>query len=398
MGIKEDFLSYTKWGATKFTDFFHILLLNLTGDDGIAWHLQEIRQKTYDAIAALVDLCGTKVDKTSLTSTGESNKPPVLDADGALLTSFRNFVGYSKKYSGLNLGFTSTSTFSLILLTPTVVGLVNMSKIKGIFHLNRGNSVSGNYNLFVDIDIQTAYNQIKINKFDSNLPEATLVTCLYKGVSYYAIAIKGSLSAYQLLFEGLWKTIDTVVTIPKLIDNYLTNTDITNVVDLDLSSLVTEGMMKQVVGGIKSFLVTFQTLIKKSSTGALDVQNDAGTTSFRVDTVNDLVGKSTLVETGTLVANEYTQLSEVRGITQFFLEIGVSKIHFQAFSSLNSGTRWYCDCFGGNVVKVSDMNYQYIDSGRTIDINFTISNNNIRIKSNTASSYKLKRQVKMVAA
>lgn len=55
MGIKEDFLNFTKWGANKFTDLFTIPFVNGTNTDGLKWHLQEIRQKTYDAIAALVD-------------------------------------------------------------------------------------------------------------------------------------------------------------------------------------------------------------------------------------------------------------------------------------------------------------------------------------------------------
>lgn len=51
--IKDAFLNYAKWGATKFTDLFSFPIVNFEKNDGLKWHLQEIRQKTADAIAAL---------------------------------------------------------------------------------------------------------------------------------------------------------------------------------------------------------------------------------------------------------------------------------------------------------------------------------------------------------
>ena len=73
MGIKEDFLSYTKWGATKFTDYFSMPFKNVSRTDGLWKHLQEMRQKMYDAIAGLVD---GKVDKIKHENSMTTLNPP----------------------------------------------------------------------------------------------------------------------------------------------------------------------------------------------------------------------------------------------------------------------------------------------------------------------------------
>ena len=66
MGIKEDFLDYAgnKWGASKFTDKFSLLFKTRDKTNGLWTLLWEMRQKTYNAIAALVD---GKVDRDSVT-------------------------------------------------------------------------------------------------------------------------------------------------------------------------------------------------------------------------------------------------------------------------------------------------------------------------------------------
>ena len=51
--IKDAFLNYTKWGATKFTDLFTIPFTNAGKTDGLKWHLQEIRSKASTAIDSL---------------------------------------------------------------------------------------------------------------------------------------------------------------------------------------------------------------------------------------------------------------------------------------------------------------------------------------------------------
>lgn len=75
MGIKEDFLDYTgnKWGASKFTDKFSLLFKTLDKTNGLWTLLWEMRQKTYNAIAALVD---GKVDKSQITASAEEGKIP----------------------------------------------------------------------------------------------------------------------------------------------------------------------------------------------------------------------------------------------------------------------------------------------------------------------------------
>ncbi len=59
--ISNIFNTYDKWGALKFTDLFNIPFVNADREDGLKWHLQEIRQKTYDALLALEN----KVDGNS---------------------------------------------------------------------------------------------------------------------------------------------------------------------------------------------------------------------------------------------------------------------------------------------------------------------------------------------
>ena len=51
--IKDAFLNYTKWGATKFTDLFTIPFTNAGKTDGLKWHLQEMRSKTATAVDSL---------------------------------------------------------------------------------------------------------------------------------------------------------------------------------------------------------------------------------------------------------------------------------------------------------------------------------------------------------
>ncbi len=59
--ISSIFNTYDKWGALKFTDLFNMPFVNEDKTDGLKWHLQEIRQKTYDALLALEN----KVDGNS---------------------------------------------------------------------------------------------------------------------------------------------------------------------------------------------------------------------------------------------------------------------------------------------------------------------------------------------
>ncbi len=59
--ISNSFDNYSKWGALKFTDLFNMPFVNEDKTDGLKWHLQEIRQKTYDALLALEN----KVDGNS---------------------------------------------------------------------------------------------------------------------------------------------------------------------------------------------------------------------------------------------------------------------------------------------------------------------------------------------
>lgn len=51
--ISSIFNTYDKWGALKFTDLFNMPFVNEDKTDGLKWHLQEIIQKTYNALLAV---------------------------------------------------------------------------------------------------------------------------------------------------------------------------------------------------------------------------------------------------------------------------------------------------------------------------------------------------------
>lgn len=64
--IKDNFLSYAKWGASKFNDFFTMPFVNESGTDGLAWHLQEIREKTATAVNQLEEAINANDSKISI--------------------------------------------------------------------------------------------------------------------------------------------------------------------------------------------------------------------------------------------------------------------------------------------------------------------------------------------
>ena len=94
--IKDAFLNYTKWGATKFTDLFTIPFTNAGKTDGLKWHLQEMRSKTATAIDSL---------ETSIAGNVSSLQATALASD-AKITTLQNKI--------VDLGFLSGGTNVLI--------------------------------------------------------------------------------------------------------------------------------------------------------------------------------------------------------------------------------------------------------------------------------------------
>ena len=62
-GIFDNFNEYGKWGASKFSDLFGFPFVNETKDDGLKWHLKEIREKTGIAISELETEVEGKLEK-----------------------------------------------------------------------------------------------------------------------------------------------------------------------------------------------------------------------------------------------------------------------------------------------------------------------------------------------
>lgn len=94
--IKDAFLNYTKWGATKFTDLFTIPFTNAGKTDGLKWHLQEMRSKTATAIDSL---------ETSIAGNVSSLQATALASD-AKITTLQNKI--------VDLGFLSGGTNVLV--------------------------------------------------------------------------------------------------------------------------------------------------------------------------------------------------------------------------------------------------------------------------------------------
>lgn len=100
--IYNKFLQYSKWGAGKFTDLFGLPFVNEGKDDGLKWHLQEIRAKTGEAINELeIEVEGLKENKISKTNGIETpngktiGMPSNTDLDELNKTGFYNIYNPS---------------------------------------------------------------------------------------------------------------------------------------------------------------------------------------------------------------------------------------------------------------------------------------------------------------
>ena len=104
--IKDAFLNYTKWGATKFTDLFTIPFTNTGKTDGLKWHLQEMRSKTADAIAALEEADNSLVEEIRQEIVKEINEVIVLlkKADNNLLLEAEKKITELKNEMTNNIG------------------------------------------------------------------------------------------------------------------------------------------------------------------------------------------------------------------------------------------------------------------------------------------------------
>ena len=103
--IKDAFLNYTKWGATKFTDLFTIPFTNTGKTDGLKWHLQEMRSKTADAIAALEEADNSLVEEIGLL---EENKNSISELDSEIENNKFQIMpmsGFENGFLSPNQGF-----------------------------------------------------------------------------------------------------------------------------------------------------------------------------------------------------------------------------------------------------------------------------------------------------
>lgn len=187
--ISNTFNSYNKWTASKFTDLFNMKFVNETKTDGLMWHLQEIRQKTYDAILALEDgitandskisnnLGRIEANSNSLQSHGTrlNNVEAGVTANDSKITNNLNKIENLYKEFGQN----SSANRELIVDSGWVEGTVVVQKLGAGGVQNTISVCYGyeNYTTYSDgrgIRIEVTQTGINVNQQDLVLTHAKL--------------------------------------------------------------------------------------------------------------------------------------------------------------------------------------------------------------------------------
>ncbi len=109
--ITNTFNTYSKWTALQFIDLFNIPFVDATKTDGLKWHLQEIRQKTHDAILALETKIETNENNITLNQTNIAGNSAAIntlaqEANGVevrVTTAEENITSNLNKIESLNV-------------------------------------------------------------------------------------------------------------------------------------------------------------------------------------------------------------------------------------------------------------------------------------------------------
>lgn len=264
----------------------HYLLSKFLGTD-------RLQRSDYNNDMDIIDgamkgLEDNKIPNTMKTTTGESEKIPVLGSDGSLSAQMTGFSGNSKYYTPRLVGQNIDNKPFLIILTPVwISGIVEQSLVRGKFHFDRGSISNSNMRLNAEIDLKTAYSTNILRSVECE--NFNFGTVDYKGKKYYCLYTINNISSMIINFEGIFRTSDTSVLFPTIVSDYVNNTDISNLTEIDNSKLISSGFYKRILSGIADLYSVLKVLIKISSTNAFEVQNSSGTTSFKVDTSNDKI-------------------------------------------------------------------------------------------------------------
>lgn len=137
--ISEKFNEYKKWGASFFTDWFTFPFVNKDENDGLKWHLQEIRFKTHEAIVSIEEWLLNKVKKSDV------NGNVIIDNEEIEVYKHPNHYG--------DISSDSDGNTTLQANTVKTDNITNNSITNNKFAKIQGLSVKGN-NLTVEGNVK----------------------------------------------------------------------------------------------------------------------------------------------------------------------------------------------------------------------------------------------------
>ena len=270
MGIKEDFLNYTKWGATKFTDYFTMPFKNASKTDGLWKHLQELRQKTYDAIAGLEN---GKVDKIQLTTTNETSKIPIFNKNGEISKKLFNRKVIDIPSFNYNI---PNENFDIVIPCSAYRGSLKVKLTGEWSYLNCTGEFEKTFRLYASTTVineqQSSYTSLES---DMSNHFAILNATLQNGELHIRIAKLTStvnIASGKVILEGEGGNVQDI-------DNaYASGLYIASVSGISRPVLQNKG---------NKILVDNDSSIKKSSSTIMEIKNDADIIHFNIDTISN---------------------------------------------------------------------------------------------------------------